>query len=472
MKFSEWMPDRDEFDNPGITECLNVIPDTFYKPIGALVGQGSAMIAYGRGGFGMEDSTNVAFNFAGDETDLYHYQAAGWVSTNTSYGTSFENVWQFTEFGTFCVATNFDDVIQVFDVDNDSAFSALGGSPPKAKHITVVGDFLVLANIEGQSNRVKWSGLNDITEWTDGVKESDFQDLPEGGTIRAIVGGEYGLIFQDNRITRMNYQGPPFAFSFDVIETNRGAISSGSVIKFGIYTYYLSDNGFFKTDGTQSVSISVEKIDTYFFAKYNEAYPHKITATVNPIDKTIMWSYVGKDVTDGLPNWLIIYNWELNRWSEANISHDLIFNGLTNSTDLDSLDALYPDLDAMELSLDSRFFKGGTLNTFAIDPSHQLSTFSGAALDGKITTAEYELMPGQTSVLTQVWPLIDGTITVKVYTRDNYQDTAVPTGDLAVNSLGFAPFQARGRYHKMEFNFSNWTKAAGFNFRSEGSGGF
>lgn len=472
MKFPEWLPDRDEFDNPGLTECLNVIPGTFYKPVGDLVATGTGMTAFARGGFGMEDDDGNAFNFGGDETDLYKYESAGWNSVNTGYATTDENIWEFTEFGEYCIATNFDNNIQAFQVGTDVAFSDLGGTPPKAKHLTVVKDFLVLANIEGHSNRIKWSGLNDITEWTDGVKESDFQELPEGGAIRAIVGGEYGLIFQDTRITRMTYQGPPLSFSFDVLETNRGAIASGAVIQFGVLTYYLSENGFYVTDGTQSFPISTEKVDAYFFAKYDETKPYKITSTANPVDKTITWSYVGTDSLDGNPNWLLIYNWELKRWSEVNISHQLLFNGLTNGISLDDLDALYPDLDAMTISLDSRIFKGGTLNTFAIDSTNKLATFSGDALDAKITTAEYEITPGKTSVLTQIWPLIDGTVTVKVHTRKNYQDTATSTGDITVNAEGFAPFTARGRYHKIEFNFSGWTKATGYQFRSGVSGGY
>ncbi len=50
--------------------------------------------------------------------------------------------------------------------------------------------------------RVQWSGLNDVNgadSWTPGVNSSDFQDLPDGGIVRGVAGGETGVILQDQR---------------------------------------------------------------------------------------------------------------------------------------------------------------------------------------------------------------------------------------------------------------------------------
>ena len=470
MKFPEWLPDRDEFENPGLVECLNVIGDTYYRPIGTLTGAGTAMDDFARGAFSMKDEDGVAFNFTGDETKLYQLQAGDLVEINSGYATGAENVWNFAKFGPFCIATNRDDNIQKFDVSSDLLFSDLGGSPPKAKELAVVGDFLVLGNIEGAPNRIQWSGINDIEQWTSGVSESGSQDLPEGGTVLRITSGEFGLIFQENNITRMNYQGPPLNFSFDVVETGRGALTGGGVVQFGILTYYISQNGFYVTDGTQSFPISTDKVDAYFFNKLDETLPHKITAIATPAEKIISWSYVGKDSLDGLPNWLIIYNWELKRWSEASINTQIVFTTTSNGLTLEELDALHPDLDAMTTSLDSRIFKGGVSSAAAIDENNQLATFTGAPMAARIKTGEYEFVKGQKSVLTQVWPQIDGDITVTITKRANYQETAAPTGAIGVNSLGFAPFTENGRYHSFQFDFENWTSASGFEFRSETSG--
>lgn len=472
MKFPEWLPDRDVHDNPGLVECLNVIPDTYYKPIGDLVSNGTAMDAYGRGGYSMLDNDNVPFVFGGNETKLYEHISGDWSAVTSSLTSGTEDVWRFAQFGTICIATNQTSVVQKYDVAADSAFSALAGTPPQAKEVAVVGDFLVFANISTDAAKVQWSGINDITQWTAGTDESGSQTLPEGGPIRAIVGGEFGLIFQDHYITRMNYQGPPLNFSFDVIETGRGAISSGAVVQFGIYTYYLSHNGFYVTDGTQSIQISQNKVEQYFFGKFDEAFSHKITSVADHINKLIIWSYVGQDSPDGLPNWMIIYNFELQRWSEVSISHQLIFNGIAAGLTLEQLDTNYPDLDAMTTSLDSRAFKGGAESTYAIGTTNALATFTGDTLAGKLEMGEYELVPGQKSVLREVWPLIDGNITVTVCKRANYQSTPIKTGAIDVNTYGFAPFTENGRYHSIQFDFTDWTRANGFEIKSTQSGGF
>jgi len=472
MKFPEWLPDRDNHENPGLVQFKNVLPDTYYKPINSLVPIGTAMAGTALGAFSMKDDDNNSINFAGDASDLYKIVLGDWTSTNTGFTTILDDRWNFIEFGSNCVATNSDGVIQVYDVEVDTAFSALSGTPPKGKYLAVVGDFLVVGNISTSANTVQWSGINDITEWTAGTAESDSQVIPEGGPITGIAGGEYGLVFQERQITRMTYTGPPLNFAFDVFEHTNGTRAQGSIVQEGIYTYYLSLSGFYRTDGTQSFSISPEKVNSYFYGKYDDTLPYKITSMVDPKEKTITWSYVGLDSTDTLPNWLIIYNWELQRWSEAEISHDLVFTCLSGELTLDALDTLYPDLDAMTTSLDSDFFKGGISSNCAISPTHQLATFTGASMQGVIETAEYEFYPGSKSILTEVWPLIDGDITVTVATRANYQDTTTSTGDISVNTLGFAPFTENGRYHSMIFTFDNWTKAAGFTHRAEDSGGY
>tara|TARA_R110000772_G_C13310276_1_gene440184 strand:- start:26619 stop:28037 length:1419 start_codon:yes stop_codon:yes gene_type:complete len=472
MKFPEWLPDRDEFDNPGLETCLNVIPDTFYRPILDLVAIGTAMTDVCLGAFSMKDDSSVPFNFAGDDTELYRLDSGNWTSIDTGFTTGAENRWQFVEFGTNCVATNLDDVMQVYDVEVDSSFAALAGTPPKAKYIGIVKDFLVAGHLSTSSGTVQWSGINDITEWTAGTAESGSQVLPEGGAITAVAGGEYGLIFQEEHITRMDYQGPPLNFSFSKVEQHLGTLAAGSVIQRGIFTYFLAADGFYRTDGTQSQSISPEKVDAHFYSKYDPTLPYKVTATVNESDKTITWSYVGLDSIDTLPNWLIIFNWELGTWSEASVRCELMFEALSSGLTLDGLDTLYPDIDAMTTSLDSNIFKGGVKSTSAINLSHQLATFTGDPLEGTLKTGEYELSEGQVTSLNEMWPLIDGTITVNVYTRNTFQDTAAGTGAIDVNVYGFAPFTEVGRYHSFEFKFTDWTRASGYKPKGVPVGGY
>ena len=53
--------------------------------------------------------------------------------------------------------------------------------------------------------------------------QADFQDLPDGGNVTGLVGGEYALIFQETSVRRMTYEGPPIIFRIDKIANDIGA---------------------------------------------------------------------------------------------------------------------------------------------------------------------------------------------------------------------------------------------------------
>ena len=83
---------------------------------------------------------------------------------------------------------------------------------PSFRHAAVVNNFVVTGYQGTFQNRVQWSAVNDVTSWTAGINLADIEDLPEGGVITGITGGQYGLIFQENRITRMDYRGGAIVF--------------------------------------------------------------------------------------------------------------------------------------------------------------------------------------------------------------------------------------------------------------------
>ena len=99
----------------------------------------------------------------------------------------------------------------------------------------VVRDFLVTGNITNATNRIQWSGINDITVWSG--KQSDLQDLPgSGGQIVHITSGEVGYVFRQNQIVRMDYAGGATVFRLSVISPNRGAVYGRTVDVSGFYS--------------------------------------------------------------------------------------------------------------------------------------------------------------------------------------------------------------------------------------------
>ena len=470
MKFKEYLPDLDEFENPGLVTCRNVIPGSTYQPMRHLVAQGAAMAETCLGAYSTKDDGGNSFNCAGTAQFLYKLNGNNWTQTNSGFSTGAESFWRFERFGDLIIGTNFDNPVQKYDLSSDTVFAPLAGSPPQAKHVAVVRDFLVLGNLNGAANKVQWSGNNDATEWTPGEKESDGQVIPEGGPVTGLMGGEYGLVFQESRITRMDYQGPPYNFSFDEIEKNVGCIASGSIIRFGVFTYYLSQNGFYVTDGTQSFPIGDEKIDKTFFKNFDEEKAYKMGAIIDPINKLVIWSVVGKDSPNGLPNWLYIYNWNTKRWADVEVGHQALFNSLTTGTTMEALDAEYPNLDLMNTSLDSRIFQGGASILSAIDLDNKLATFTGDVMEAVLKTGTFEINEMQVTLVSQVWPQMDGNVQVKVGSKMSHAVPMSYTGDITVNTIGFAPFMENGRFHNFEFTINDFTRASGFKLKQVSTG--
>ena len=85
------------------------------------------------------------------------------------------------------------------------------------------------------NQRVKWSGLNNSSQWTPSQStQSGLQDLVgTHGNIQSVVGGEsYGVIFMERAIFRMDYVGTPLIFQFSKIADNIGAFAPRSVINW------------------------------------------------------------------------------------------------------------------------------------------------------------------------------------------------------------------------------------------------
>jgi hypothetical protein len=75
--------------------------------------------------------------------------------------------WQWAQFGNLVFATQANVVLQVFNLQTDSAFAVCGGSPPQAAHISVLGRFLALSGLLSNPFRIQWSGLSNTTIYFD-----------------------------------------------------------------------------------------------------------------------------------------------------------------------------------------------------------------------------------------------------------------------------------------------------------------
>lgn len=476
MKFGEYLPDIPARDNPGLTVAKNCVPHAVsYKPFSDKVAFTDALGSRCLGAIGVKASSGSTYNYAATGAKLYTLSGNSWTDATRLVGGDYtaeaSQNWEFADWGNKVIAVNgVGDTPQLI-TKGGANFAVLSGSPPKARHIAVVRDFVVLGAINDGTtypNRLHWSAINDETVWTPGTSQSDTQDLQSGGEIMRIMGGEYGTVFCRESIFRMSYEGPPLIFRIDELEPGRGTPASQSVVQYGNIIFYLGRDGFYMFDGVKSIPIGANKVDKTFYADLDQSYMDRIWGAVDPINNIVFWSYPGSG-NSGIANKIIAYNWSTNRWAgPIEVETEILYNARTTGYTLDELTTVlgYTDLDALPYPLDSRYWQGGSIILACFDSSHKMATFQGDPLEATLETGEFRPTPGRSLVL-GLAPLFEGTsatVMCQLGTRNNGNDSVSWSSISSQNSqTNMCNFRGNGFYHRARMKIAGgFSHAFGF----------
>lgn len=282
--------------------------------------------------------TPTTFTYAKTASDVPSASATGTVVADNYAGV---NRWNFIQFGNTIVAANDKNKLQSWTLGTSTYFGDVSTNAPVAKYVAVVRDFVVAANIDSgiESNKVVWSDINDESDWTPGAtSQSDYQYISDGGNITGLTGGEFGLILLERAIVRMSYIGSPYFFQFDTIARGLGCIEGNSVTKYGNTTYFLGDDGFYSCDGATVKPIGTQKIDKWFFLNANPSKFDQMSASVDPVRKIVVWNFIN---TFG-GNSIMVYNWQVNKWSYAETDADVVASSATAGLTLEAMNLYGP----------------------------------------------------------------------------------------------------------------------------------
>ena len=388
----------------------------------------------------------------------------------------------FTQFGNYVIASNGVDAPQYYLMGTSTAFNNLSaiatdGSPPLFRVSGVIRDFLVTGNISGATNRIQWSGINDISTWTEGSKSADFQDLPgSGGRVVAITSGEVGYVFRQNQIIRIDFVGGATIFRLSVISPNRGAVYGKTVCQDNRRVFFYADDGFFQIDGDNIVAIGAEKVNRFFDADLNKAYTDRIVATVDPFNQLALWLYPSANNTNnttGICDRILIYNYATQKWSIAEVNASQIFSQFVGAYTVELMDIISTNLDNINIALDTDFWSGGQLYLGAIDNDFKAAIFAGNALEAEIETRELEIFPNSRSNITGIRPIVDATATVTIKTRERLADTEAESTSSTMTSSGLNPVRKSGRYIRANVKIAsgtNWNHAQGIDIIASRAG--
>lgn len=373
--------------------------------------------------------------------------------------------WNFRQFGDNVVAVQANVAPQVMNVSSDTAFSDLGGSPPQAAAVEIVGRFLVLSGLTSNPYRVQWSGLNAITTW-DGTNSSDSQDFPDGGIVRGVAGGEYGLIFQDYAIRRMTYvPGSPIIFQIDRIAQDKGVFGPGSIIRAGERVFFYSAQGFHMVvPGGIPEPIGREKVDRTFQRDLDKGNLRLFIGAADPRGTRVFWAYKSSSGQDDLFDTILCYDWVLQRWTLIKQTGEFLLNLAQPGTTLENIDNFSASIDDLAGSLDN-YPASSTPELAAFTTSHELGFFRGPYIEASAETAEIG-GDGRRIRVRGFRPVSDAaTVYGSASSREN-QQAAVSAGvECLVNSVtGRCDMIVSTRYSRLRVRVSadqTWTFLAG-----------
>jgi hypothetical protein len=314
----------------------------------------------------------------------------------------------------------------------------------------------------------------------------------------------------------MQFVGSPNIFNFDVIARGVGCIEGGSVTQYAGVTYFLGADGFYACDGQQVIRIGAEKVNRYFFSNANIGDIDSISASIDPERNVVIWNYSNVSGSRSL----IIYNYQTQKWSEAETDVDYLSTLASTGVSLDSMDTAYNvtagsfvvgqyytirevgttdftligavantvgvlfqatgagtgtgvaidqaaattglrSLDALSASLDDRIWKGGKF-IFGGVRDDRIIVFTGTRQTATLTTNDLEF--GYNTLVNLVRPSVDnGSADVQIASRRELNDTITFSSAISANAEGRVGLRSHGRYHRISITptGTNWTLAIG-----------
>jgi len=433
VKLGKWAPDREVIGASSLITAQNVLPRrSGYDSIPTLRSADlGALNGLCRGALSGRAAAGLNFTVGGSSNRLYlgttgalaNVSLGGASASPYTVGTN--QWWDFALYGSRLIATNYTDAMESFVVGTSTAFAALSADSPRAKHIAVVRGFLVAGNIVGRGvnaaaigtdeTAVQWSAIDLPTSWPQvgtaaaSALQSDYQQLAgDGGAITDVIGGsDFGIIFRDRSIWRMDYEGGDTFFRFTPISENIGCIIPKGAIRVGGITYFPSEEGFYATNGVEVVPVGNDVVDRFFLGNIQADTGYRVSCKHFPEWKCIGWLYMGVGASAEICNALILYNTVDDMWSYNVVSAEWLLDVMPFT---DSLDSYSDSMDSGALSavnLDTLLAASTRTAGGFLSGTHALATFEGTPGVGLIETSDFEPAPGRVAMVRSIRPVFD-----------------------------------------------------------------
>jgi hypothetical protein len=240
------------------------------------------------------------------------------------------------------LVTNGKDNIQKYI--GSGLMTDLGGSPPIAKHIETVGEYIMLSDVTDGGTRypwrIQWNDTGDITDWSSG--NAGYFDLLDND--QKIIGmkklNENLVVFKEKTIYIGRLIDTSDIWNFDLIESGQELLNNRSLVEFRGKIYYLGiDGNIYVFNGYSSVPIG-DKIQNEIGRVLNAERFGMSFGRVNSFRKCIEFFICqnGYDYCN--------FRWALN-YEDGSIFYDTFDVGISSATTFKDTSAqlAYNDFD-------------------------------------------------------------------------------------------------------------------------------
>lgn len=470
MKFGPWHPDLAGINVDAVTMARNCLPAANgFRPLKALA---PATVALGTGvtclgaAVVYDDDGDIS-TFAGDETKLYKLEpTATWEDVSRTSGGPYASGsgerWQFASSGGLVIAVTIGVDPQKYLLNSSTDFAALGGTPPKARYIATVGEFVVLGGLFGDERTVHWCGLGNAEHWTPGTQSCDIQTFQNGGPVRGLVGGEVGYVFQAERVNRMTFvPASQTIFQFDEVEGGRGLAAPYSLARWGNTAFYLASDGLYQFSlvGGTSKPLGIGKWADWLSKDIKPGSELTALGGIDPIGRRYVLAYNSLDSIGTALNRVLIYDWALDEATYGDEAITALAQILTQGLTMDTIDA-FGSVDGLPFSLDSPAWRGGAslLGIFSTDA--KMSFYSGTNKAATFETCDQ--YAEKRMLIKGVRPAIDTrNVTIAVAAREAEGDGVVYGPAEGMEDTGICSAWASGWLARCRITVAaaaNWTK--------------
>lgn len=293
---------------------------------GALSG---AVLHIGR--FQRDDLNLLATRFSFAKSEVYNPGTGAWDDITKS-----ATNWTGTEGTDYHDSTVFNDKLLITNgVDNIQQYTGSGlctdlsGTPPKAKFIETVGDYVVIGHILDSGvtypYRLQWCDTGDETDWTNG--NAGFFDL--ASDFSPLVGlkklNELLIAYKENSIYVGRLVESVVVFDFQPQVTGIGLLNNRCVVEYNGLHYFLAQDGqIYVFNGIKAEPVS-QRIENQIYSIWNKDRLAVNFARNNTHEKMIQF-YIAEGSSDW-PN--VVWNID---YEDGTITKDTVNNLTCAST--------------------------------------------------------------------------------------------------------------------------------------------